>query len=150
MTIYILGVIIGLLLILMDILFIPGAILGIIGGCVIAVSIAKSYFVIGPFFALALLGATLFLVSLLIFIIVRFKLWKKIAHTQTTFGSSHSIVLDNLIGKEGKIVSALRPAGSVVIDNKRYDAVSEGIFLEKDLEVIVTGKSGAQIVVKIK
>ena len=53
-----------------------------------------------------------------------------------------------LLGKNGVAVTKLRPAGVVVIDEARYDVVSEGAFIEPGVSVQVVGVEGARIVVR--
>jgi len=51
-------------------------------------------------------------------------------------------------GKKGEAVTTLRPAGKVVIDNVLYDAISDGMLIEKGETIVVTGiDSGTLIVV---
>ena len=57
---------------------------------------------------------------------------------------------DGLVGKEGVTLCALRPAGSVKIDDKVYDVVSNAMFIAKDCKVVVDYVEGGKIVVKIK
>lgn len=53
-----------------------------------------------------------------------------------------------LIGMKGQTQSALRPAGIAVIEGKRYDVVTEGSFIDKEKEIIVSGVEGVRIVVR--
>ncbi len=54
----------------------------------------------------------------------------------------------NLIGKEGVVVSTMRPAGMIKIEGRKYDAVSEGEFIEINRLVIVDNVEGRKILVK--
>ena len=58
-----------------------------------------------------------------------------------------SPALDGLVGREGKTVTKLRPAGKVEIDDELYDAVAEGVFIEKGETVRVLAVEGNRIVV---
>jgi len=49
---------------------------------------------------------------------------------------------------EGKALTILRPAGTVIINNERIDVVSEGGFIEQNTKVIVIKVEGARIVVR--
>lgn len=55
---------------------------------------------------------------------------------------------EKYFGMRGTVVTPLRPAGTVIIDGKRIDAVSEAEFIEKDIEVEVIKIEGSRIVVK--
>jgi membrane-bound serine protease (ClpP class) len=54
----------------------------------------------------------------------------------------------SLIGAEGEVHSALRPAGTVNINGKRVDAVSEGSFIDKGARVRVLEVHGSRVVVE--
>ncbi len=53
-----------------------------------------------------------------------------------------------LIGLEGYALTALRPSGTIVIEDERIDVVSEGAFILKDARVRVVKAEGSRIVVR--
>jgi membrane-bound ClpP family serine protease len=53
-------------------------------------------------------------------------------------------------GREGVAVTMLRPAGSALIDGKKYDVVTRGDFIDKGASIVVTAVEGNRIVVKKK
>ena len=55
---------------------------------------------------------------------------------------------EKYLGMHGNVITPLRSAGTVLIDGKRIDAVSEAEFIEKDIEVEVIKIEGSRIVVK--
>lgn len=63
---------------------------------------------------------------------------------------SQDLSLVKLIGKEGVVSAILRPAGKALIEGKRYDVVSTGDFIDKDVAVYVAAVDGNRIVVKKK
>jgi membrane-bound serine protease (ClpP class) len=52
-----------------------------------------------------------------------------------------------LVGKEGKTLTALRPAGAAEIEGRRLDVVTDGVFVEAGRAVRVMFVEGARIVV---
>lgn len=62
--------------------------------------------------------------------------------------SAQNKTLRDYIGREGITLTDLRPSGTVRIDEKRLDAVTEGKYLEKESTVIVTAVLGGQLVVR--
>lgn len=54
----------------------------------------------------------------------------------------------NLVGQEGTAYSALRPAGAIVVDGERVDAVSNGAFIAKGQRVRVIEAHGMRVVVE--
>jgi membrane-bound serine protease (ClpP class) len=58
--------------------------------------------------------------------------------------------LASLKGETGTVLTDLRPAGTILIKGKRHDAVSDGEYIDKDSEVIVSIVDGNRVVVKRK
>ena len=55
-----------------------------------------------------------------------------------------------LVGKEGVTKTVFRPIGTVEIEDQTYSAITEGQWLERGVNVIVTSVDGTKIVVKPK
>lgn len=55
---------------------------------------------------------------------------------------------DFLLGKKGQSLTVLRPAGMAKFDEKIYDVVTEGVFLDKSVAVEVVAVEGRRIVVR--
>jgi len=53
-----------------------------------------------------------------------------------------------LVGMQGKAITTLRPAGTILVDGKRLDAVTNGGYIEKDAEIRVIEVHGSRIVVE--
>ncbi len=155
--------IIGLALLLIEIFYIPGfGLLGILG---IIMMIGAIFFgLIGEFpvvseneisNALIQLATSLIASIIFLFILWRFlpgtPIWGRLilatSETQRE-GFVSNPDLSFLIGKKGKALSLLRPAGIALIDGKRYDVVSEGDFIQKDEEIEVIEVIGSKIIVK--
>jgi len=53
-----------------------------------------------------------------------------------------------LTGQKGVTLTPLRPSGTAIINEERYDVVSEGGFMDKDVPVVVTKIEGTRVVVR--
>ena len=53
-----------------------------------------------------------------------------------------------MVGKEGTVLTALRPVGLIEIDGVRMDALSETMFVQPGSKVKVTYADGSQIKVR--
>ncbi|MEH7664599.1 NfeD family protein, partial [Bacillus velezensis] len=81
----------------------------------------------------------------------RMKFFKKLILTDSTSTESGYVSNQNrteLLGKVGVTATALRPSGTVIIDDERLDVVSEGSFTEKDRQVKVVKAEGSRIVLR--
>ncbi|MED1205088.1 NfeD family protein [Heyndrickxia acidicola] len=145
--------IIGILLVAAE-FFLPGAIAGILG----IASILASLLLAGgdiKYTAISLLIALLVTLLGVIFMIKvlkkRMKLFKKIVlddFASTEGGYVSNINRKDLLGKTGKTLTPLRPAGMMNIGEERLDVVSEGSFIPKDEWVSVIKVEGSRIVVR--
>lgn len=65
-------------------------------------------------------------------------------------GYSDANDLNYFVGSEGKTLTVLRPSGTADFSGIKLDVVSEGEFIPKDTDVIISKVEGHRIVVKKK
>lgn len=147
---------VGLILILLEILVIPGVgVAGLLG----AISMLASLFLtfggveealrsIGIVFIMTLAGA-----FLLIRLGKRTGVWSRLILTagqsrpdeeQLPAANDRS----GLVGKEGYALTVLRPVGAVLIDGERIDALSEGGYVNAGSRVVVYRVDGDRVIVR--
>ena len=56
--------------------------------------------------------------------------------------------LNELVGRRGQAKGLMVPSGSVLIDGKTYDAVSEGLPIEPHEPIVVVGVSTQRLIVR--
>ncbi|MBI2446976.1 MAG: hypothetical protein HYY56_06080 [Candidatus Omnitrophica bacterium] len=117
----------------------------LIAGCYIAVT--QLSMLSGIFVS----AASLIIVIACIRIFPRTRIAKRIflstSETKDTGFHSGSKELDMLIGKEGVAITTLRPSGTALIDGKRIDVVTDGVYLPQDSVIKVTAVKGPRVVV---
>lgn len=155
---------IGVLLILVEVFVIPGfGVSGLIGITLIIVSMATSLIGnVGLSFpelhqisqAIWTMAITLILGIGLVASMIRYmpenKLFSKLILTDATdreHGYISSDSKDDLIGLEGVAMTSLRPAGTVLIEDKRIDVVSVGDFIEKGARIKVVDTTSSRVMV---
>ncbi|MGM0547990.1 MAG: NfeD family protein [Bacillota bacterium] len=143
--------IIGIILILAEIFIIPGfGIAGISG----IISIFISLFFIFPNTTIAINVLLAVIISTLLLAVLMFKkigtsrFWKRISLENNSKDFYSSSSKKDYLNKRAKTLSKLRPAGTIKIDNKRIDAISDGSFIEKGTDVEVISVSGSKVVVR--
>jgi len=142
----------GFLLILAEVLLLPGLVTGIVGAGLIVWGIVYSYQHFGPHGAwIAIIGSLLSGIVLL-YALIRMRVWQRFVLQEKQAsglgtGAAGS-ALESYIGKQGKAITPLHPTGTIGIEEQRFDAVTQGKFLKKDTVVEVIGVSGAQLLVK--
>lgn len=133
--------------------FMPGAILGTIGGiamlagCILAF---QTYGAVGgslaTFAALALLGLTL----LFEFVVIpRTRLGKKLFVQSTSGTATQPPVAESasIVGQTGEAATTLAPTGYVLIEGKRYEAFSRDGHLPKGAPIRVAGLDNFRLIV---
>ncbi|MBL7046985.1 MAG: nodulation protein NfeD [Candidatus Marinimicrobia bacterium] len=160
-TTELLFILVGVVLLLIEVLLIPGfGIVGVMGG----VSIFAGFFLMlvpeHPLpadissaswgFAIGIIGGIIALVLLGKFLI-RTKFWQRIIlpiSERSSEGYSTSIGLEELVGHEGMAVSDLRPSGWVTVGEKKIFVVSEGEFVTGGEDIKILSVDGNRVVVR--
>lgn len=145
-------ILLGFALIMADLLFIPGGIVAILGGTLVAGAIVSAFRLLGQEAALYITGGSILLAVLLTYISIKFRLWKIFVlnqgeNKQEGF-ASHKGNLEQLITSEGQVITDLRPSGTIEIQGRKYDGVTEGDFIETGKRIKVIGVSTGQLKVR--
>lgn len=143
----------GLILLLIEI-FVPGfGIFGILGLLSLAASVVAA--AADRMFSLSTLVVALLLTVVGMVIAVRqlglrggLKRFVLNSVQENTTGYVTQPGRRELIGKQGKALSPLRPAGTAAIEGKRVDVVSEGGFIPPHTPVKVVDVQGLRVVVR--
>ena len=146
--------VVGFILVLLELLIIPGfGITGILGMIGVVASIILA-------FGDVRVALTSLSVAISVSVIALFLLWGRIrqsrffqrlvlSHAESPeAGYRAPVDFSHLIGKHGIALTPLRPAGTVVIDRERYDVVSDGGFISQNSQVEVVMTEGTRVVVR--
>lgn len=151
MTLIIILSLVGIILILSEV-FLPGGIIGGIGFVCIGTAIYfsyKAYDFPGLFISAAVLITTGILTWLAALkLLPRTPLGRDLFLTKTQKGyDTLNKDLSELIGKKGTTLSSLRPTGKVLVEDVKYDAVTDGDFIERGAQITVVGIRSNQLIV---
>lgn len=133
--------------------FVPGAVLGILGalcmaaGCVISfLQLGTGYGMLATVVALALLGLTLY-VELVWLPKTRFG--RKLIVESKIDATSQPALADkaSVVGKTAEALTALVPSGHVLLDGRRYEAYSQSGHVAKGTALRVTGLDNFRLIV---
>ncbi len=144
--------VIGLVLVCLEV-FIPGGIVGTLGGLCLLGSIVMAFSERGSGFGFYWTAAVFVITLLGLFVSIRalpgspagkrlFLGSSEAGYTGTTEG------LERWVGKRGTAVTTLRPAGMVEIDDERLDVVTGGEYLPRGAAVEVIKVEGNRILVR--
>ncbi|QKG84945.1 nodulation protein NfeD [Kroppenstedtia pulmonis] len=144
----------GIVLMLIE-LFVPGfGIFGLLGlASLIAAVVVAAY---DAAFSLASILVALAVTGVVLAVVLRRfgirGIWRKLVLSETQQneeGYTSRQKQSHLIGKQGKAVTPLRPAGVAVIDGIRRDVVSRGGLIPKGSLVEVVDTEGVRVVVRL-
>lgn len=141
----------GVALILAEV-FLPGLIAGLMGACFLAVAAILTFIQYGPVQGLLLVlleltgGTVLFMLWLRIF--PRTPFGKRMILDSTSQEDPETAALAALTGTTGESLTLLRPAGTAILNGKRYDVVAEGPLIEAHTPVVVAKVEGRRIIVR--
>jgi membrane-bound ClpP family serine protease len=130
----------GIVLIVIEIIFIPGTtIMGIIGFALLVFGVIIGYSKFGPQTGTIILISTLVVGGGVTFVSFRSGVWKRFA-LKTSIDSrfNEEIKIEHLLGAEGVTLSACRPYGKAEIYNNTYEVKTLGIYLTAGAKVKVT------------
>jgi membrane-bound serine protease (ClpP class) len=142
----------GVVLIILEISAPGFGVFGLSGIIAILVSVVFSAPTVGLGFRTLLISVTVSLAAIPIFfkLFGRSKFMKRIvlATAETPDqGYTHADRKDSLLGKTGVAQTVLRPSGSVYIDNIKVDAIADGEFIPKGVDVTVIRVEGVKVFV---
>lgn len=156
---------IGVVLIIIEIFFIPG--FGVAGGLGISLMVfslgASLIGNVGLQFppmehismAIWTLTITLVIGMLLLMSLARYlpqnQMFSRLVLMESTdrnTGYTSAKSLDDLLGMEGVTITPLRPSGVVLVEDRRVDVISDGEFVENGARVRVVDTGSSRVVVK--
>jgi len=143
--------VIGIILLVLEILVLPGMIAGIIGGVFLLLGILWMYSSEGTTAGHITLTATLFTTVFAIYFSLKNKSWLRYGLKDTIDGRVNDVgALEIQEGAEGRTISALRPSGTIEIGDRRLEGQSSGELIDAGSKVIVTKVLPNKVIVKIK
>ena len=133
--------------------FLPGGIVGALGGIALVGSfivflMQKPGLVWGTFFALLLIAGLIGTIRIALWRVRSTKNAHSIYSAQDQEGFYASQYNKHLVGKTGKAITDLRPAGHIEVDGEQYQAVSQSAFIQQGLAIEVIGGEGSRLIVK--
>jgi len=151
LTAIILFIVLGVILMLLEILVIPGTTIAGIGSVILLglgiffsyknYSIEVGNYVLG--------GTIIFLITALVFSL-RANTWKRFMLKSSIDGQVNTIETDVKVGDTGITVARLNPMGKVMVGDEYYEARAINEIIDPNTEIVITKIIGNTLVVKSK
>lgn len=140
---------IGILLITLEIVALPGAIAGIVGLIMLSIGVWQSYATYGIVAGNIVLLVSVVVCILLLVFFMRSKTWRFFG-LKTEIDSKVNTIDENLltVGVRGRTVSRLAPTGKANINGQIVEVHTVSEFVNENEEVEITKIEGYKITVK--
>lgn len=140
-----LGVVIGLLvlgvlLILLEIIFVPGTtVVGIGGFILLAIGVYLAYTAVSAMAGHASLASSVAAIFLALIVLLKGQTWKRVALEDKLEGKSLESMENVLkIGDRGKTITRLNPVGKVLFEERLIEVSTSGDFVSENVHVEIT------------
>jgi membrane-bound ClpP family serine protease len=145
-------ILVGLLLLLLEVLVIPGTtVAGVIGFILLGGGIWMAFDTFGTNAGIIAIASTLVATGLVFFLAFRSGTWKKLMLKENIESKVDSF--EGFIPKVGDVgiaISRLAPMGKVIINNHEYEARSQNSYIDEKSTVEVIIVESNKIIVKLK
>lgn len=141
---------IGLLLIIVELIFVPGTtVVGILGFVLTGIGIWIGYSVLGNSIGHIILATTVLIGGVAFFYSFRADSWSRFALKDQNRGHVNEDYQHALaVGEEGKTVSALRPQGTALFADRRHEVQTQGEFVSSNTAIRIIKLKQNKIIVE--
>ncbi|MDD5507031.1 MAG: NfeD family protein [Bacteroidales bacterium] len=151
-TLIVILFLVGFILLLLEMLVIPGiTVAAILGFIAIALAVWGAFASYGTTAGFITLGVSI--VGSIVFIIIALKArtWNRFS-LKSSIDGKVNVIGENAVmrGDEGKTVSRLAPAGKAMINGEYYEVHTIGEFIDPGADIVVTKVEFNKITVKLK
>lgn len=143
-------IIIGLALLVIEIVFVPGTtVVGVIGVIFAGAGVIVSYRYYGSDTGLLVLGGTLVVTAIALYLSFRTNAWSRFANKSVIDSRVNEGKTDALkVGDEGTAVSTLKPVGMAQFAAGRFEVKTLVDYVDAGTKVTIVHIQGHQIIVK--
>lgn len=140
----------GILLVIAEIIFVPGTtIVGFVGAAFMIAGVVSSFSYFGQTGGWMTLGATGLTAAILVYYAFKANVWGKFSLKTASKSKVNEGEMEGLtVGLEGTALSALRPSGKAEIGNKTYEVKTLGAFADPGTKIKVININTHQIIVE--
>jgi membrane-bound ClpP family serine protease len=137
-TTIILLILLGLLIVLAEIFFVPGStVVGLIGIVIVLIGIWAGFYYGGRTRGFIFLGGTVAAMIVLAYLGMRTKTWQKFEVKSFIGGKAAPAVAAVKVGDQGITLSRCTPIGKAQFGNMVEEVYSDGDFLDPNVTVVV-------------
>lgn len=145
-TLLIIILVLGLVLLALEIVALPGGVAGIFGLGLLIVGVWQSYTLWGEAMGNIILIICTAITVILLVIFLKAKTWKRFSLNEESDGSVNKIDGQNIvIGSLGRTIARLAPTGKALINDQLVEVHAINKFIDPDRPIKVVGIEGYRI-----
>ncbi len=138
LTSIIILILLGLFLLMLEILFVPGMVLGFISVILMIVGIVFAYTGYGNTIGTMVLSGSAAITLIAVYLAFKSNVWKKIGVQSTMDGQANVLEAGSVnVGDSGKTISRLNPIGKASINNLQLEVQTQDGFIDEAKNITV-------------
>jgi membrane-bound ClpP family serine protease len=146
----ILLILLGIILMILDFLVIPGGVVAILGVLCMIGGVVTSFVQFGATVGILTLILTAVITLVSFWLMMRSKTWRKLQLKTQIDSKMNEVDTDKLKeGMEGVAVSRLAPTGTGLFGDTEMEVVSMQGFIDQDTPIVIHKIEGSKIIVEI-
>lgn len=145
LTLLIITLVIGMVLLVLEIVALPGGVAGIFGGLLLAFGVWQSYALLGLTWGTIVLGLVVALGVLFLVILMKGKTWKKFSLNEESDSTVNQEPAAIEVGTTGKTIARLAPTGKALINGELVEVHAINKFIDPDRPIEVVAVEGYRI-----
>lgn len=140
---------VGLILLTLEIVALPGGVAGVCGGLLLVFGIWQGYALLGTTGGSIILGACVVLCVVLLAILMKTKTWKKFTLHEESDSTVNQIEVSTIaVGARGTTIARLAPTGRASIDGQIVEVHAINKYIDPDRPIVVVAIDGYRIDVR--
>ncbi len=145
-TLLIIVLILGLVLVALEIVALPGGVAGVFGLGLLVFGVWQSYRLWGDAMGNIILLICTAITAILLVIFLKAKTWKRFSLKEESSSSVNHVDQSNIaVGSLGRTIARLAPTGKALIDDELVEVHAINKFIDPDRPVKVVGIEGYRI-----
>ena len=144
-TLLIIVLLLGVILLTLEIVALPGGIAGAFGVALIAFGVWQTYALFGDTTGTIVLLCAIALCILMLILFMRKKTWNRFSLNEESDSKVNQLEPTVTVGAKGKTISRLAPTGKALIDGQQMEVHAINKFIDPDHSIEVVGIEGYRI-----
>ena len=144
-TLLIIVLLLGVLLLTLEIVVLPGGIAGLFGAILIGLGVWQTYALFGNTTGTIVLLCAVALVVLTLILFLRKRTWQRFSLNEEVTSRVNEVETAVKVGSRGNNISRLAPTGKALIDGQQVEVHAVNKFIDPDRPVEVVAIEGYRI-----